>query len=81
MASTPPGCLVIRAIFGIGDLFGLGMKVDGVDATEATPHRADGTLGSVERIISMLVDDLEAHLNSRPRQYALSSKMIPALDA
>jgi phosphoglycerate dehydrogenase-like enzyme len=46
-----------------------------------TPHRAGGTLGSVERIISMLVDDLEAHLNGRPRQYALSSKMIPALDA
>jgi phosphoglycerate dehydrogenase-like enzyme len=46
-----------------------------------TPHRAGGILASVERIISMLADDLEAHLNGRPRQYALTAQMIPSLDA
>jgi phosphoglycerate dehydrogenase-like enzyme len=46
-----------------------------------TPHRAGGILASVERIISMLADDLEAHLNGRPRQYTLTTQMIPSLDA
>jgi len=46
-----------------------------------TPHRAGGIFESVERIIRMLGDDLEAHLAGRPRSYALTEKMLPALDA
>ncbi len=46
-----------------------------------TPHRAGGILESVQRIVSMLADDLEAHLAGKPRAYALHEKMIPALDA
>ena len=46
-----------------------------------TPHRAGGVLESVQRIVSMLADDLEAHLAGKPRAYALHEKMIPALDA
>jgi phosphoglycerate dehydrogenase-like enzyme len=46
-----------------------------------TPHRAGGLLSSVERIVSWLVDDLEAHLQHHPRKYALTERMIPSLDA
>ncbi|HEY3323618.1 MAG TPA: NAD(P)-dependent oxidoreductase [Planctomycetota bacterium] len=46
-----------------------------------TPHRAGGVLSSVTRTVAMLVDDLEAHLNGRPRAYALTASMLPGLDA
>ena len=46
-----------------------------------TPHRAGGILESVERIMSGLADDLEAHLENRPRSHALTEPMLPALDA
>ena len=45
-----------------------------------TPHRAGGLLSSVERIMDMLVDDLEAHLAGRERKWALTEKMLPGLD-
>jgi phosphoglycerate dehydrogenase-like enzyme len=45
-----------------------------------TPHRAGGLLSSVERIMNMLVDDLEAHLAGRERKWALTEKMLPGLD-
>jgi len=46
-----------------------------------TPHRAGGILASVERILTWLTDDLESHLAGRPRRYALTERMLPALDA
>jgi len=46
-----------------------------------TPHRAGGVLASVERIITQLADDLEAHLAGQPRAHALTERMLPALDA
>lgn len=46
-----------------------------------TPHRAGGILASVERIMGQLIDDLEAHLAGRPRQYALTEAMLPSLDS
>jgi phosphoglycerate dehydrogenase-like enzyme len=46
-----------------------------------TPHRAGGILGSVERIVGYLIDDLEAVIAGRPRQHALTQAMLPSLDA
>jgi phosphoglycerate dehydrogenase-like enzyme len=46
-----------------------------------TPHRAGGTIASVLRTITWLIDDLEAVLAGRPRAYALVEAMIPSLDA
>jgi phosphoglycerate dehydrogenase-like enzyme len=46
-----------------------------------TPHRAGGLITSVERALTMLLDDLEAHLAGQPRKYPLVEAMIPALDA
>jgi len=46
-----------------------------------TPHRAGGTLASVNRIVSYLIDDLEAVINEEPRHHALTEAMIPSLDA
>lgn len=46
-----------------------------------TPHRAGGVMESVDRVLSWLVDDLEAHLAGRPRQHALTEAIIAALDA
>nr|CAA9270218.1 D-3-phosphoglycerate dehydrogenase [uncultured Armatimonadetes bacterium] len=46
-----------------------------------TPHRAGGVLASVERIVGFLADDLEAHLEGRPRAHALTEAMLPSLDA
>jgi len=45
-----------------------------------TPHRAGGILASVQRTVSWLADDLEAHLAGRPRTYALVEAMVPSLD-
>lgn len=45
-----------------------------------TPHRAGGLMASVERILTWLADDIEAHLAGRPRQHALTAAMVPALD-
>lgn len=45
-----------------------------------TPHRAGGTIASVDRILNMLIDDLEAFLADRPRTYALQASWLPALD-
>lgn len=45
-----------------------------------TPHRAGGILASVERLLEYLADDLEAHLQGRPRAHALLEAMIPSLD-
>lgn len=46
-----------------------------------TPHRAGGILQSVERLISQLTDDLEAHLEGKPRAHVLTEAMLPSLDA
>ena len=46
-----------------------------------TPHRAGGLWSSVERNVSWLIDDLEAHLKNEPRKYALTEVMLPSLDA
>jgi phosphoglycerate dehydrogenase-like enzyme len=46
-----------------------------------TPHRAGGVMASVERILTYLIDDLEAHLAGKPRKYALTEAMVGALDA
>jgi len=35
---------------------------------------------SVQRVIGWLIDDLENHLAGRPRQYALTERMLPGLD-
>lgn len=46
-----------------------------------TPHRAGGIAESVQRIFSMLIDDLEAHFDGKPIKHPLTESMIPALDA
>lgn len=46
-----------------------------------TPHRAGGVLGSVERALTMLTDDLEAFLDGRKRRYAVTEAMIPCFPA
>jgi phosphoglycerate dehydrogenase-like enzyme len=46
-----------------------------------TPHRAGGIVPSVCRIVGWLVEDLEAHLQGRPRKFALTAEMIPTLDS
>lgn len=46
--------------------------------TYLTPHRAGGLLSSVERGLTMLSDDLEAHLAGRPRRYAVDESMLPS---
>jgi phosphoglycerate dehydrogenase-like enzyme len=46
-----------------------------------TPHRAGGIWESLQRNIDWLIDDLEAHLQGRPRKYAVTPAMIPSLDA
>ena len=45
-----------------------------------TPHRAGGLIVSVQRILSWLIDDLEAFLDGRERKYALTEAMLPSLD-
>ena len=45
-----------------------------------TPHRAGGTVASVERIFGWLVDDLEAFVEGRERRHALTEAMLPSLD-
>ena len=45
-----------------------------------TPHRAGGLMSSTERIVHRLIDDLEAFLEGRPRQYPLTEAMVPGLD-
>ena len=45
-----------------------------------TPHRAGGLHSSTRRILEALADDLEAWLDGRPRQHALTEAMLPGLD-
>ena len=45
-----------------------------------TPHRAGGIIASVVRILDFLVDDLEAVIAGRERQYPLTEAMLPGLD-
>ena len=46
-----------------------------------TPHRAGGTMASVQRILGWLVDDLEAVREGRARRHSLTEAMLPSLDA
>ena len=46
-----------------------------------SPHRAGGIMASVERIISTLVDEIEAFTENRPRRFALTETLLPMLDA
>jgi len=46
-----------------------------------TPHRAGGTMASVQRILNWLIDDLEAAQSGGQRHYPLVEGMIPSLDA
>lgn len=48
--------------------------------TYLTPHRAGGLISSVLRNLDWLIDDYEALLAGRPRQYAVTQSMIPGLD-
>jgi len=45
-----------------------------------TPHRAGGILASVERNLDQLIHDLAAHIEGKPRAYALTEDMLPGLD-
>lgn len=45
-----------------------------------TPHRAGGLMSSVRRNLDWLIDDYEALLGGRARQYPVTEAMIPALD-
>jgi len=42
-----------------------------------TPHRSGGIMSSVVRALTMLADDLEAHLNGKDRKYTVTEKMLP----
>ena len=44
-----------------------------------TPHRAGGLMESVQRLLTMLVDDLEASLKGKPRKHVLTEAMLPSL--
>jgi phosphoglycerate dehydrogenase-like enzyme len=44
--------------------------------TYLTPHAAGGIMESLERSLTWLADDLEAHLNGQPRKYAVTEKML-----
>ncbi|MGV3613795.1 MAG: NAD(P)-dependent oxidoreductase [Fimbriimonas sp.] len=46
-----------------------------------TPHRAGGTMASVDRILSGLIDDLERFLKGEPLRQPLTEAMVAALDA
>ncbi len=48
--------------------------------TYLTPHRAGGIMSSVMRNIDWLIEDYEALLAGKPRQYAVTEAMIPGLD-
>lgn len=45
-----------------------------------TPHRAGGIAASAERILTWLVDDLEAHFQGRPLKHAVDEGMVSSLD-
>lgn len=45
-----------------------------------TPHRAGGITESVQRLLTMLTDDLEAHFEGKPIKHAVTERMIPSLD-
>ena len=45
-----------------------------------TPHRAGGLIASTQRILSWLIDDMEAFLVGGERKYALTEAMLPSLD-
>jgi phosphoglycerate dehydrogenase-like enzyme len=44
-----------------------------------TPHRAGGVMESAIRLLTMLADDFEAHLDGRPRRWALTRDMLSSL--
>ncbi|MCX7847986.1 MAG: hypothetical protein N2595_08170 [bacterium] len=44
-----------------------------------TPHRAGGVMESVVRIVTMLVDDLEAYMEGRRRRWAMTEDMLASL--
>ncbi len=44
--------------------------------TYLTPHRAGGLVESVDRALTWLTDDLEAHLQGRPVKYAVTKAML-----
>lgn len=46
-----------------------------------TPHRAGGTIESAHRILTWLVDDMEAWFHGRPISHRLMESMLPTLDA
>ncbi len=46
-----------------------------------TPHRAGGIMISNERILNYLIDDLDNVVNGRPQKFAVTERMISALDA
>jgi phosphoglycerate dehydrogenase-like enzyme len=41
-----------------------------------TPHRAGGLISSVERGVTMLIDDFEAFVEGRKRRYAVTAAML-----
>lgn len=45
-----------------------------------TPHRGGGLIESVQRILTWLVDDIEAFLAGRPRKFPLTENLVNALD-
>jgi len=48
--------------------------------TYLTPHRAGGLIASVLRTVGWLIDDYERWVKGKPRQYAVTEKMLPMLD-
>ena len=45
-----------------------------------TPHRAGGIIASVQRVLGLLIDDLEAHLAGEPLSNELTKAMVTSLD-
>jgi phosphoglycerate dehydrogenase-like enzyme len=46
-----------------------------------TPHRAGGLVSSIQRGLTMLIDDIEAQLGDRALSHPLIPAMLPGLDA
>jgi D-3-phosphoglycerate dehydrogenase / 2-oxoglutarate reductase len=44
-----------------------------------SPHRAGGIMESVDRALTMLTDDFEAHLLGRPLRYPVTEATLPSL--
>lgn len=45
-----------------------------------TPHRGGGLIESVQRILTWLIDDMEAFMQGRERRFALTENQVNALD-